>query len=153
MCCLWNFHPWVFWLLTLEFARGATQFCRVSRCRSETLFSLGFLRVKGTNVKVPGGGGGFQKSISRILSGITHWAFQYYKAVLSIKLWNYGIIFWRVHLQCDFMKQDFQRGIWRKQKIGLTVLMQSEDDLIPKCWPWMWTLDSKVIFIDNWHWW
>ena len=125
MCCLWNFHPWVFWFLTLEFSRGTTQFCRISRCRGETLFGISKGKSDG---KFKIFSGVFSKSISRMFFGIAHWAFQYYKAVLSIKLWNHGITFWRVHLQCDFIKQDYQRGMWKKQKIGLTVTMQSEHE-------------------------
>ena len=39
---MWNFHE--SWFLSLEFARGVTQFCRISR--NESLFSLKFLRVR-----------------------------------------------------------------------------------------------------------
>ena len=39
---MWNFL--VSWFLTLEFPRGGTQFCRISR--GDSLFSLEFLKVK-----------------------------------------------------------------------------------------------------------
>ena len=51
------------------------------------------------------GGGGSETYIEDFFWNSPLQYYQY-KAVLSIKFWNHGISFWRVHQKCDFIKQD-----------------------------------------------